>query len=314
MKVVTANHVADNLNSTFGPGLWVAILGNSLLRGVALEAITFLTDKSGRISLPMTGQNHHQDFYVCCNAHRSPSNRSTLRRCAARRQPAASWTLPQVVADDILARRASGKAPVCISFQIVQLATQLPALLDKHAAEHQRSGIRATSISINPGIHGLEARFELDQIIQDVRNAQRSCARLFPTPPPAAAAAAPAAMRPPAACLLHTTAYTRYGRREGVKLQHRRTYSNIRGYNAAVAAAWAQGGMPVIDAGALSLLPPVINGIDGDKIHYQEHGTPFNMISWQMILNSALANASHLCERAGLPAPGEGAAGAARRR
>ncbi len=64
----------------------------------------------------------------------------------------------------------------------------------------------------------------------------------------------------------------------------------------------------MIDAGALSLLPPVINAIDSDRIHYQSDGNPFNTINWQMILNSALSNVSHLCERAGLPAPGEGAA------
>ncbi len=261
-----------------------------------MQAISFLSVQSKPVSIQINPSNHHDDFYLCCSSNRLPGQSSFLDRCAAHRSPAAKWSLPQAVANDVLERRAKGGAPVCVSFQFVAHARDLPSLLDKQDAEFRRSGVRPAAISINPGVHSLEPGFDLDILVNDLRVAQRRCAALFRN------ASAPP---PPPACIFHTTAYTSYRRSESIKHKHSRHYSNIRGYNAAAAAAWAMGGMPLIDAGALSLLPPVINTIDRDGIHYQSDGNPFNLITWQMMLHTVVTNQSLICERP----PGAGEAG-----
>jgi hypothetical protein len=187
-----------------------------------------------------------------------------------------------------------------VSFQFTPHAHQLPSRLDQHDKEYRRSGVRPAAISINPGVHSLAAAFNLDRLVNDLGVAQRRCAALFSN------ASAPPS---PPACIFHTTAYTRYGRGESARLNTSRHYSSIRAYNAAAAAAWAMGGMPLIDAGALSLLPPVINAIDKDRIHFQSDGNPFNLVTWQMMLHTVLSNQSLICERAGPPPAGTGEAG-----
>ena len=126
---------------------------------------------------------------------------------------------------------------------------------------------------------------------------QAGCAALFAQP------AAPGHGRR-AAGPARSQARAAYTAADTADFKHRRTHPNILGYNAAAAAAWLDGGMPLLDAGALSLHPAVINGPDEDRLHYGYNlrpddsdtspANPFSALCWQMVLHTHAANGTFI--------------------
>jgi hypothetical protein len=89
-------------------------------------------------------------------------------------------------------------------------------------------------------------------------------------------------------CILHTCTFTLYTPadvdRVAPNLRHSRFHTHIRALNAASTAVWAErAGVAVVDAGALSLLPAVLNSMDSDKIHFGADSNPLYPLCWQVI-------------------------------
>jgi hypothetical protein len=309
LKLLTAKYLANYMNESLTGGLWISLIGDSQLRGIFIHAASFLSIRSSLITVTINSSNHYDDFFVCCSAAPFHANAAPdISRCILRtNKPARGWILPRALADDFAARTAARQIPICVSFQFAAHATGLHPLFDEHEAAYQRTGIRPAAISINPGLHSLLLAYDLDRLVDDLRVVQRRCAELFAN---ASAASAPPPQPAGPTCLLHTTAYTSLPRRAAVARGHVRTYSNIRGYNAATAALWVAGGpgMPIVDSGALSLVPAVSNSVDGDGIHFRAEGNPFYQLGWQMVLHSALTGGAPICERR--PGGRRGGAGA----
>jgi hypothetical protein len=294
ISLLSAKYISNVINTTHTNGLWISLVGDSLLRGIFLKAVSFLSIRSKPIHIAFNRSTYHQDHYICCTVSHHPGRGNEPDRCAVHMHaPSKSSSLPRTVAADLFSRRRASLVgrdiPVCVSWQWNTAAADLPALLNQFESTHADSGIRPASISVNPGLHSLGLAFDLDNLVHDLDPILERCATLFG----GSGGRSSAVGRP---CILHTTAHTTLTREEAVVRQHRRHHTSIRGYNAAASAAWAGGRMPIIDAGALSLVPAVSNNADADGVHYNADGNPFYDISWQLILNTALADGAQVCE------------------
>ena len=187
---------------------------------------------------------------------------------------------------------------LCVSWEWNTVTEGVAAHLDRYERTYRRTGVRPLSISVNPGIHQLVPGYKLDALITATEALRARCRSLFAAASsPAADSSAPSADSDGwGGCILHTTAFTAYNQTDADAYGHRRLYSDIRGYNAAAAAAWHGEGSPVIDGGALSLAPAISNAIHRDKLHF-EPLSPYHHLTWQMVLNTALGGGAPVCER-----------------
>ena len=308
MNLITSKGLAALSGTNFPNGLWILFMGDSLLRGIFSHAVSFLTNMSGDIQL-LWSTNGTTSRYMCCRV-RHPVNsigNSSLDQCEMYYPEVGATnakTLPipmvQRAAAEILKRRARGDIPICVSFTFSPFTDSFREAFAQLDAVFASTGVRPTSIVINPGIWELRTHFELHEIVENLRTYQAACAALFNAGVGGYAAASYRGKNH--TCMLLTTADTAYTNEDAAKYNHLRLHHNIQGYNAAIKTAWLDGGMPLLDAGALSLHPAVANSIDGDKLHYgpgEEPGNPvkpFNPLCWQMILHTITHNGSHPCE------------------
>ena len=299
-------------------------MGDSLLRGVFLHAVAFLSARSSNIEIVFNDSivgDPHRSRYMCCSAHLLDSGSGDISQCELHAlEQSLSPPLAQRVTSDILARRARGGTPICVSFTTSVYTDSFRETFAEFAAAFAATGIRPTSTVVNPGIWLLLPKFDLDGLAEQLEVLQAACATLFSKPPGGAPPRPPGGPGQPHTCILMTTADTAYTDADAAGHKHRRLHRNIQGYNTAMAATWLDGGMPVVDAGALSLHPAVANSIDGDKLHYGVVGhrtesspaNPFSPLCWQAILHTAAANGSHPCERGAArarePTPAAGSA------
>ena len=313
MNLITSKGLAALSGTSFPNGLWIHFMGDSILRGIFSHAVSFLTIMSDHIQL-FWSKNGTMSLYMCCRARHSQSRMGTgsLDQCELH-YPEVGETnattrpnpMVQRAAAEILKRRARGDIPVCVSFSFNPFANTYREAFAQLDAAFASTGVRPTSIVINPGIWELRTHFELHEIVENLRNYQTACAALFNA---GVSGRAASYMETNHTCMLLTTAETAYKNEDAAKYNHVRLHHNIQGYNAAIKAAWLDGGMPLLDAGALSLHPAVANSIDGDKLHYgpgKEPGNPvkpFNPLCWQMILHTITHNGSHPCEAQSGPA------------
>jgi len=322
MTLLSSKSVVDMAKIAFPDGLWIQFMGDSLLRGVFLHAVSFLSARSGDIEIffnDSIAMDAHRSRYICCSAQYLDSGSGDIGQCELHTlERSLSPPLAQRVTSDIIARRARGGTPICVSFTTSVYINSFRETFAEFDAAFAATGIRPTSTVVNPGIWLLLPKFDLDGLAEQLTVLQAACAALFSkggggTPP-----APDTASRH--TCMLMTTADTAYTEVDAANHKHRRVHRNIQGYNAAMSATWLDGGMPVVDAGALSLHPAVINSINRDKLHYGVVGhrtdsspaNPFSSLCWQAILHTIAANGSHPCERgvvfARAPAPAAGSA------
>ena len=144
------------------------------------------------------------------------------------------------------------------------------------------------------------------------------CATLLAAPPGGDAGPPMLAAEPGRACILYTATVTAFTREQALEKKHSRHHSSILGYNAAASAMWAASGLPLVDSGALSLLPAMSNSIDRDLIHFNSEYHPFYAIVWQVALHISLRRGAQVCELSGghpspdaLDTPPEGSSDAA---
>ena len=314
MNLITSKGLAALSGTSFPNGLWIHFMGDSILRGIFSHAVSFLTIMSDHIQL-FWSKNGTMSLYMCCRARHSQSRMGTgsLDQCELH-YPEVGETnattrpnpMVQRAAAEILKRRARGDIPICVSFTFSPFTDSFREAFAQLDAVFASTGVRPTSIVINPGIWELRTHFELHEIVENLRTYQAACAALFNAGVGGYAAASYRGKNH--TCMLLTTADTAYTNEDAAKYNHLRLHHNIQGYNAAIKTAWLDGGMPLLDAGALSLHPAVANSIDGDKLHYgpgEEPGNPvkpFNPLCWQMILHTITHNGSHPCEAQSGPA------------
>jgi hypothetical protein len=155
---------------------------------------------------------------------------------------------------------------------------------------------------VNPGLHHFVKGYNFDDVLRSIEALHERCRRLFPPPP------RPTRTPPPGAgsreCILHTTAFTAHSRAGAERQGHRQHYGTIKGYNAATMGLWAADGLPIVDAGALSAAPAIMNNIGPDRVHFSSEPFSFYQLSWQAILNTVAANNTRICERGALSAGG----------
>jgi hypothetical protein len=315
MTIISAKDLVDLAGAAFPGGLWIHLMGDSLLRGVFVHAVSFLTIRSKHIkdifdlSLP---NDYYIPRYICCSARYSENGNGDIDQCSLQRKGADdSISLSNLVAGDILARRSRGQLPICVSFTFDSYLTAFRPTFDAFAATFAATGLRPTSMVLNPGIWLLLPGYQLDVLIEDLKLLQAACTALFnqeAVPGNDGGPGAPSFKASQLSCMLMTTAQTAYTALDTATFKHSRTHPNILGYNAAISATWLDGGMPLLDAGALSLHPAIINSIDKDKLHYgynarpgdpdSSPANPFPALCWQMILHTHASNGTHPCELA----------------
>ncbi len=291
-------------------------MGDSLLRGVFLHAVSFLSTRSSNIEIVFNDSipgDPHRSRYMCCSAQYLDSGSGDIGQCELHTlEQSLSPPLAHSVTADIIARRARGGIPICVSFTTSVYIDSFRETFSEFNAAFAATGIRPTSTVVNPGIWLLLPKFDLDRFAEQLKVLQAACAALF------SKSGAPGGGSPPNpdsdgasphTCILMTTADTAYTDEDAANHKHRRLHHNIQAYNTAMTATWLDGGMPVVDAGALSLHPAVVNSIDKDKLHYGVIGhrtesspaNPFASLCWQTILHTTAANGSHPCERGAAP-------------
>ena len=80
--IVSAKHVAELAQGADSGGIWIALIGDSIIRGVFLKAVHFLSARSRPIVAHINHTVYHQNHYVCCNTLRA-GNSSEIDGCAA---------------------------------------------------------------------------------------------------------------------------------------------------------------------------------------------------------------------------------------
>ena len=313
MHLITAKGLGAMATSAFPSGIWIHFLGDSLLRGVFLHAVSFLSIRSKHIeifwnltTINSFGQKDGQIIrFMCCSTKYSEvgMRKGEIGNCELQKLEGRNGTrLASRVAAEIITRRARSEIPICVSFAMSVYLNSYGEQFKEMEAAFTSTGIRPTSIVINPGIWELRRNFDLHELVEKLKRFQVACAALFDHPGGGVNATAPH-QADNLTCILLTTMDTAYVYRDTEEYNHRRLHHNIKGYNAAVTAAWLDGGMPLLDAWALSLHPAVINSIDNDKLHYGRLGkvtdsspvNPMNPLCWQMILHT-ISSGAHPCE------------------
>ena len=311
MHLITAKGLSELATSAFPSGIWIHFLGDSLLRGVFLHAVSFLSIRSKHIEIfwnltknELGQHDGHFSRFMCCSTQSSEvgTEKGEIGNCELRKLESRGSPLAGRVAAEIITRRARSEIPICVSFTFnVYLNSHRPQFSEIKAT-FKSTGIRPASIIINPGIWELLVNFNLHELVEKLKRFQGDCAALFDHPGGGVDESAPHAADN-LTCILMTTMDTAYTGQDIKAYNHRRFHHNIQGYNAAITAAWLDGGMPLLDAWALSLHPAVINSIDGDKLHYGRIGkasdsspaNPMSPLCWQMILHT-ISNGAHPCE------------------
>ena len=161
MGLRTAKNFGNIVKTDSTDGLWIAFFGDSLLRGVFVEAVSFLTatSLSGRIIVNYTHATKNKGHYMCCTLRHSDTAGSEIDRCELHMRSF------DKVADEVLARRAPGAIPLCVSFDFNVYANSLPHGFRQLAATFARTGVHPGAVVINPGIWMLGVDFNLDQIM-----------------------------------------------------------------------------------------------------------------------------------------------------
>ena len=322
MSLISADDLGSLTSRAFPKGLWIHLLGDSLLRGIFVHAVSYLTIRSKHIEIfwnlttnAFNQKDAHLKRYVCCSA-RHTAGIGEIDRCELHKLEGYNVTplvLVNRVAAEIVTRRSRGETPICVSFAAFNVYLKAHRdHFDELGAAFAATGALPAAIVTNPGIWELLAGFDLHELVEKLRLFQAGCTALV-----LRAKAGGANLT----CAFMTTADTAYPDADAARHKHRRLHHNIQGYNAAVRAAWLDGGMPLVDAGALSLHPAVINSIDADKLHYGRVGyakdsspaNPFSSLCWQAILHT-VRHGAHPCEaqdRAAGPAPDDASESAA---
>ena len=312
MHLITAKGLGAMATSAFPSGIWIHFLGDSLLRGVFVHAVSFLSIRSNHIEIfwnltknSFGQQDGHISRFMCCSTKNSEVGtvKGEIGDCELHKLEGRYGTsLASRVAAEIITRRARSEIPICVSFAMSVYLNSYGEQFKEMEAAFTSTGIRPTSIVINPGIWELRRNFDLHELVEKLKRFQVACAALFDHPGGGVNASAPhEADNLP--CIMMTTMDTAYTGEDIRSNLHRRLHHNILGYNAAVMATWLDGYMPLLDAGALSLHPAVINSIDRDKLHYGRIGkatdsspaNPMNPLCWQMILHT-ISSGAHPCE------------------
>ena len=312
MHLITAKGLGELATSAFPSGIWIHFLGDSLLRGVFLHAVSFLSIRSKHIEIfwnltlnSLGQQDGHISRFMCCSKQNSEvgTGKGEIDNCELHKIEGRFATpLADRVAAEIISRRARSEIPICVSFAFNVYLNSHGVQFNEIKAAFTATGIRPTSIIINPGIWELRANFDLHELVEKLKRFQGACAALFDHPGGDVNATAPHEAEN-LTCIMMTTMDTAYAGRDITVYNHRRLHHNIQGYNAAITAAWLDGGMPLLDAGALSLHPAVINSIDRDKLHYGRIGkasdsspaNPMSPLCWQMIIHT-ISSGAHPCE------------------
>lgn len=181
LKFRSARSFSSLGNNSFAGGIWIAMMGNSILRGVYVHAVAFLTKEQGLIVPAINPKNHHRNRYLCCTSSYLQDKWRSLANCTEVELQAGK-SLADTVADEMDARRsacaasASGPsgAPICVSWQWAPLLSNVLDGLTEFSTAHARTGVRPASISINPGLHILAQNFILDAFVRDLRAVQAS--------------------------------------------------------------------------------------------------------------------------------------------
>ena len=161
VDLISAQHIADLAQTTLTGGIWVSLIGDSIMRGVFLKAVLFLTIRSSPIYAHFNLTTYHHDHYVCCDTRQLPGGDNAIDNCAMHLHKGENRTLPDIVAAEFLSRRrraaagGGGAVPVCVSWQWNKAAAPLPALLDQFEAAYAATGVRPANIAFNPGLHDL---------------------------------------------------------------------------------------------------------------------------------------------------------------
>ena len=312
MHLITAKGLSELATSAFPSGIWIHFLGDSLLRGVFVHAVSFLSIRSKHIEIfwnltinELGQQDGHITRFMCCSTESSEvgTGKGEIGNCELHKlEGRFAVPLADHVTAEIISRRARSEIPICVSFAFSVYSNSYVSHFDDIKAAFKSTGIRPTSIVINPGIWELIPNFDLHELVEKLKRFQVACAALFDHQGGGVESAAPQ-KADNLTCIMMTTMDTAYSDRDASAYKHRRLHHNIQGYNAAVTAAWLDGGMPLLDAGALSLHPAVINSIEIDMLHYGRIGkatdsspaNPMNPLCWQMILHTII-NGAHPCE------------------
>ena len=293
MRLLTAEKLVAIMETSLRDGLWIHMMGDSILRGVFLHAISFLSIRSKHIQniFNWTANDPYGGHYVCCSA-RYPN----IDECEHHVIKEVHLPIAQHVTEDIIERRSRGVNSVCVSF-VFNGFWPVGGFAELKAT-FEATGIRPTSIIFNPGAWILDANFDLHKNAEQLKSVQTECATLF----------AEANRTNQLTCILMTMTNTGYKEEDVIFHNHRRITRYILAYNKAMETAWLDGKMPLIDAGALSLHPAIANSIDNDKLHFGIVGrlpsvakdssptNPFSSLVWQLMLHTNINNGSHPCE------------------
>ena len=312
MHLITAKGLGAMATSAFPSGIWIHFLGDSLLRGVFLHAVSFLSIRSKHIEIfwnltrnelgELDGQISRS---MCCSIQSMEvgTGKGEIGNCELQKIERRHGTpLADRVAAEIISRRARSEIPICVSYTFNPYLNSHRLEFSDIKAAFKSTGIRPTSIIINPGNWELRPNFNLHELVEKLKRYQGECAALFDHPGGDVDESAPHAADN-LTCILMTTMDTAYTGQDMKAYKHRRFHHYIQGYNAAITAAWLDGGMPLLDAWALSLHPAVINSIDRDKLHYGRIGkasdsspaNPMSPLCWQMIIHT-ISSGAHPCE------------------
>ena len=277
-----------------GKGMWISMIGDSLLRETFAQAVMSMSHSVRWPLLDFNLTTYHVDHYFCCHSLYSRKMRNMTGRfhdCALKRKHG-NVSLPVTIVEELQRRLManSDQTPICISWQWNRLASTLNALLDDYQVTFKDTRVKPVSISFNPGLHLLWPRYDLDSEILGIENVKDKCKHMF------ASNDSRAEDHGGRHCILHTTTFARMNRTEADFYGHKRTYSNIKGYNAAITSAWFSHALPIIDSGSLSLTPAIMNSVHGDKTHFQPKSS-FYLLNWQMILNSIMSDGTPICEQ-----------------
>ena len=314
MTIISAKHIADLLQTDLKGGIWISLVGDSVLRQVFLNAASFLAIRS-QLGSPYRNvirvETRNTGHYICCDSHYIEGKGNEVDNCEfhVHNLTARNISLPDTVAEDILARKRIA-VPICVSWQWNtrgSLETVGP-LFAEFESTYARTGIRPATLSMNPGLLTLHQGLEFEKTISQFEEVRDKCTSFLAVPPgggPRTLVSPPMlAADSGRTCILITTSLTAYSRDGPVKLVHGMHYTNILAYNTALSAVWlaSSTGLPLIDAGTLTRLPYVHNSIISDGVHYSQENA-FNEIVLQMILQTSLRRGAQICELEDQQAP-----------
>lgn len=170
--MISAKYIADLLQTSLKGGIWISFVGDSLMRGVFLKSVSFLSVRSKHIIIDFNYSTYHNDHFVCCDSLHVEGKGNELDRCEVLMHKAdeTGVPLPDAVATEFLARRgrAAGVVPVCVSWQWNRGAAGLLPLFAEFESTHARTGVRPATVSFNPGLHGLVQGFDLERLVHEV--------------------------------------------------------------------------------------------------------------------------------------------------